>query len=311
MRRGSPRSAARGVGIMGAGDIPDRASLTASTIAVGSTASAVVFTHFRVSRPSASTRAETPLTLCPAGIAKTSPASRTCFAKAPSSSRVEIDLIAKPGRTGRVPMRPRSAARARRLRKALGDRPEAEAAAACPDEAACRQTFEGLASALAASAGSGSALARRSARSAGRRRRRVRCQALINTTVKDAEAEAKCREAIRSGASIEEYRATVAARSILDAVEASRGRMKRGAAPLFSVIAVCTRKTRSLSTDLFHDVASHCDSFDFLCIVGLDTFDAVLGLAHALQQVESGLSRNRRADNISRVSACIVFDAQP
>lgn len=52
---------------------------------------------------------------------------------------------------------------------------------------------------------------------------RARATALIAMTAKGAEAEAECREAIRAGTSPETYRATVAARSILDAMGASRG----------------------------------------------------------------------------------------
>ena len=47
---------------------------------------------------------------------------------------------------------------------------------------------------------------------------RARALALIAMTAKGAEAEAECREAIRTGTSPESYRATVAARSILDAM---------------------------------------------------------------------------------------------
>ena len=50
---------------------------------------------------------------------------------------------------------------------------------------------------------------------------RARALALIGMTAKGAEAEAECAAAIRSGTSPESYRATVAARSILDAM---RGR---------------------------------------------------------------------------------------
>lgn len=50
---------------------------------------------------------------------------------------------------------------------------------------------------------------------------RVRAMALIGMTAKGAEAEAECAAAIGSGATIEQYASTVAARSILDAM---RGR---------------------------------------------------------------------------------------
>ncbi len=51
---------------------------------------------------------------------------------------------------------------------------------------------------------------------------RVRAMALMAMTAKGADAQAKCQAAIRSGADIEEYRATVAARSIIDAMSAAR-----------------------------------------------------------------------------------------
>ena len=49
---------------------------------------------------------------------------------------------------------------------------------------------------------------------------RARALALIAMTAKGAEAEAECQAAIRSGATVEQYAATVAARSILDAMAA-------------------------------------------------------------------------------------------
>ena len=47
---------------------------------------------------------------------------------------------------------------------------------------------------------------------------RARALALIAITAKGAEAEVECQAAIRSGATVEQYAATVAARSILDAM---------------------------------------------------------------------------------------------
>ena len=49
---------------------------------------------------------------------------------------------------------------------------------------------------------------------------RARALALIGMTAKGAEAEAECQAAIRSGATVEQYEAIVAARSILDAMAA-------------------------------------------------------------------------------------------
>lgn len=48
---------------------------------------------------------------------------------------------------------------------------------------------------------------------------RARCQTLIDMTAKGAEAEAECRAANSAGTSPEAYKATVAARSILDAMQ--------------------------------------------------------------------------------------------